>query len=57
MSTPDVRPLTQADLDWAVEVTRVRRHRLEAHAPPVDETRVLGGGAPREALDAHARAR
>ncbi len=33
MSAPEVRPLTQADLDWAVEVTRVRRERLEQAAP------------------------
>ena len=33
MSAPEVRPLTQADLEWAVEVTRVRRERLETHAP------------------------
>jgi hypothetical protein len=29
----DVRPLTQDDLDWAVEHTRVRRERLAPHAP------------------------
>ncbi|GEP38167.1 hypothetical protein NPS01_18300 [Nocardioides psychrotolerans] len=33
MTAPDVRPLTQADLDWAVGLTRVRRDRLEGHAP------------------------
>lgn len=33
MSAPDVRPLTQADLDWAVDLTRTRRERLEGHAP------------------------
>lgn len=33
MSAPDVRPLTQADLDWAVDLTRQRRERLEVHAP------------------------
>ncbi|MCD4535399.1 hypothetical protein LRP67_14995 [Nocardioides sp. cx-169] len=33
MSTDDVRPLTQDDLDWAVELTRARRARLAPHAP------------------------
>ncbi|WP_341927140.1 hypothetical protein [Nocardioides psychrotolerans] len=33
MSASDVRPLTQADLDWAVDLTRTRRERLEGHAP------------------------
>ena len=33
MSHDAVRPLTQHDLDWAVELTRARRERLAPHAP------------------------
>lgn len=33
MIAPAVRPLTQDDLEWAVELTRSRRERLAEHAP------------------------
>ncbi|MGI8645552.1 MAG: hypothetical protein ACR2JD_04440 [Nocardioides sp.] len=33
MSPIEPRPLTSADLDWVVEVTRRRRESLEPHAP------------------------
>jgi hypothetical protein len=33
VTSDELRPLTQDDLDWAVEHTRVRRERLTPHAP------------------------